>query len=62
MIFHPENTPLPDHYLRNSDNRLIRVILMPKKIPDPVSPHRQLIDVYNERNFTFERFCDEVSI
>ena len=62
MIFHPENTPLPDHYLRNSDNRLIRVILMPKKIPDPVSPHRPLIDVYNGRNFTFERFCDEVSL
>lgn len=62
MIFHPENTTLPDYYLQNYDSRLIRVILMPKRIPDPVSPHRPLIDVYNRRHFTFERFCDEVSI
>jgi len=62
LIFHPEDPPLPKEYLQISETNLIKIILMPRDIPDPTSPHRRLIDVYNERSFVFERFCNEVSI
>lgn len=62
MIFHPEDVDLPKRYLRDSGSNLTRIIFIPDKILDPVSSHRYLFDVYNGRNFTFERFCNEVCI